>query len=50
MRVALASQDFEAEGRRQALAAGMRLGADIVIDRPRIVEWLLAPLFALRGR
>ncbi|MBI2397472.1 MAG: HlyD family efflux transporter periplasmic adaptor subunit [Xanthomonadales bacterium] len=50
VRVALASQDFEAEGRRQALAAGMRLGADIVIDRPRIVEWLLAPLFALRGR
>ncbi|MBK6727687.1 MAG: HlyD family efflux transporter periplasmic adaptor subunit [Xanthomonadales bacterium] len=50
VRVALASQDFAAEGRRQALAAGMRLGADIVIDRPRIVEWLLAPLFALRGR
>lgn len=50
VRVALTTQDFAAEGRRHALAAGMRLRADIVIDRPRIVEWLLAPLFALRGR
>lgn len=48
-RVQLDAQTMRAYGEARALSAGMQLQADIVIDRPRIVDWLLEPLHALRG-
>jgi membrane fusion protein len=48
--VDLGTQQMQAQGQAQALSAGMQLSAEIVIDRPRIIEWLLEPLYALRGR
>ena len=33
-----------------ALVAGMRLQADVLLERRRLVEWLFEPLLALRGR
>ena len=34
----------------QPLAAGMRLQADVLLERRRLVEWLFEPLFGLRQR
>jgi membrane fusion protein len=48
--VELAAQQIEAYGQPRALSAGMQLSAEIVIDRPRLIDWLLDPLRALRGR
>lgn len=50
VRVAMNAQTIMAFGKAQALQAGMLLDADIVTDRPRIIEWILEPLFSLRGR
>jgi membrane fusion protein len=32
------------------LAAGMRLQADVLLERRRLIEWLFEPLLGLRGR
>lgn len=50
VRVALDAQTIAAYGTARRLGAGMQLSADIVIDRPRVIEWLLEPLLAMRGR
>lgn len=34
----------------QPLSAGMRLAADVMLERRRLVEWLFEPLLGLRGR
>lgn len=39
-----------AYGRRLPLQAGMALEADVELERRRLLEWLLEPLLALRGR
>lgn len=33
-----------------ALGAGMRLQADVLLDRRRLIEWLFEPLLGLKGR
>jgi HlyD family secretion protein len=38
--VALEAQDVVVDGQAQALAAGMRVDADILLDRRRLVDWL----------
>lgn len=48
--VALEHQDVLAYGNRQALAAGMQLEADVLLDRRRLIEWLFAPVLGLAGR
>lgn len=47
--VDLARQDVTAYGRKVPLQAGMQLEADILIERHRLIEWLLYPLFAKTG-
>jgi len=47
VRVRLERQDFDARGQRRPLSAGMRLEAEIVIDRPRLLDAVLAPLAEL---
>ncbi|RQS12806.1 HlyD family secretion protein [Burkholderia sp. Bp8998] len=48
--VALDRQDIVAYGKREALRPGMALDADVLIDRRRLVEWVLEPLYALGSR
>ena len=48
--VALDDQAVLAYGRRQPLAAGMQLDADVLLDRRRLVEWMFEPLFGVTGR
>lgn len=46
----LQSQSISAYGREISLKPGMLLSADIELDRRSLFEWLLEPLYSLRGR
>ncbi|WP_347469276.1 HlyD family secretion protein [Burkholderia stagnalis] len=48
--VALDRQDIDAYGKREALRPGMALEADVLIDKRRLIEWVLEPLYALGRR
>ena len=48
--VALDRQDVLAYGRPEPLRPGMLLDADILGERRKLHEWLLEPLYSLRGR
>jgi membrane fusion protein len=48
--VALDSQSVKAYGEDFPLQAGMLLDADIWLDRRRLYEWLLDPLYSVMGR
>ncbi len=50
IKVALASQAVTAYGRAEPLQAGMRVEADVLLDRRRLIEWIFEPLFSLAGR
>jgi membrane fusion protein len=49
-RAALERQDILAFGMPQPLRAGMTFTADIVVDKRSLLEWLLEPLFSIRGK
>jgi membrane fusion protein len=46
--VAVDSQAIENQGQRWALAPGMRVEADLLLEQRRLYEWLIEPLQALR--
>lgn len=46
----LASSRIYAHGEQLPLKAGMTLSADIILERRSILQWLLEPLYSLRGR
>ena len=48
--VALDSQTVTAGGQPVALKAGMILKADITLEKRSLLEWLLDPILALKGR
>ena len=48
--VTLDSQSVKAYGRDVVLQPGMLLDANIQLDRRRLYQWLLDPLYSLRGR
>ena len=48
--VALAHQHVTVSGQPVALQSGMQLDADIVLERRRLVDWLLAPLYSFTGK
>ena len=48
--VALDPQAVSADGQALPLAAGMRLEADVLLERRRLIEWLFEPLRGLVGR
>lgn len=48
--VALQQQTVLAYGQPHPLVAGMRLDADVLLDRRRLVEWLFEPLLGMAGR
>ena len=47
--VDLAAQTVQAYGTAQPLQPGMQLEADVLQERRRLYEWVLDPLFSLRG-
>jgi membrane fusion protein len=48
--VTLAQQSVSAYGQPQALAPGMQLEADVLLDRRRLIEWLFEPVLGIAGR
>lgn len=48
--VRLDRQTVTVYGRDEALRPGMRMEADILGERRRLIEWVFEPLFAVRGR
>jgi membrane fusion protein len=48
--VRLASQAVLAYGQTQALQSGMTLEADVLRETRRLYEWVLEPLYSLKGR
>ncbi|MFO1257134.1 MAG: HlyD family efflux transporter periplasmic adaptor subunit [Gammaproteobacteria bacterium] len=48
--VALDSQQVKAYGQALPLQAGILLEADIILDKRSLFEWVLEPLYSLRGR
>ncbi len=50
VRVALDSQFINAFSKKLALQSGMLLDADIILEKRSFVEWLLEPLYSLRGK
>ena len=41
---------LQVNGREQALAPGMQLEADVLLDRRRLIEWIFEPLLGLASR
>ncbi|GIU33028.1 HlyD family efflux transporter periplasmic adaptor subunit [Shewanella schlegeliana] len=50
IRTQLSKQDMLAYGDKFPLKSGMLLEADIVLDRRSLLDWLLDPIYSLRGR
>jgi membrane fusion protein len=50
VRVALSREAVDAYGKSYPLQPGMLLGADIVFDRRRLLQWLFDPLYAVGRR
>lgn len=50
VRVRLPQQSVSAYGRLESLQPGTRLSAEVVVDRRSLFEWLLDPVFAVKGR
>ena len=48
--VALNQQSVRAYGQDQALAAGMQIDADVMLERRRLIEWIFEPLLSVTGR
>lgn len=44
------SQNVRAYGERLPLQPGMQLEADVLLERRRLIEWVLDPLYTLTGR
>jgi membrane fusion protein len=48
--VTLSEQWIDVYGKREALQAGMRVNANIEQESRRLYEWILDPLYSLRGK
>ena len=46
----LSGQSINAYGKAVPLQPGMQLEADVVIEKRRLFEWMLDPLFTLTGK
>ena len=50
VKVKIESQVVDAHGKKMPLQAGMSISADIILEERSLGEWLLAPIYSLRGR
>lgn len=50
LRAKLSAQTMQAYGKQLNLKSGMLFEADIMLEQRRLIEWLLEPIYSLRGR
>jgi membrane fusion protein len=50
VRVKLSSQSIKAYGERMQLKAGMAVDASLLLDKRRLIEWVLEPLYSISGK
>jgi len=50
LRAALSQQQMQAFGKRFNLKSGMLFEADIMLEQRTLIEWLLEPIYSLRGK
>jgi membrane fusion protein len=50
LRVSLDSQSAKAYGAAQPLQSGMQMEADVMLDTRTVLEWVLEPIYSLRGK
>lgn len=50
VRVTLADPNVHAYGKSFTLKAGMTLSADVILEERSLIQWMLEPLYSLRGR
>ncbi len=50
LRAKLSQQQMQAFGKALNLKSGMLFEADIMLERRTLIEWLLEPIYSLRGR
>lgn len=50
VRVAIEKQHVQVQGQSVSLRPGLAVEADVEVDRRRLVEWALEPLFAVTGK
>ena len=50
VRVRVESGNIQAYGLPQPLQSGMQLEADIMLDTRTLVEWILEPIYSIRGK
>ncbi len=50
VKVKLDKQSIQANGKTIFLQSGMQLSADILLEKRSLSEWLLEPIYSLRGR
>jgi membrane fusion protein len=44
------SDEIEAYGEKKKITMGSTLSADIIIEKRRLIDWILDPIRAMRGR
>ncbi|MEW7278565.1 HlyD family efflux transporter periplasmic adaptor subunit [Aquimarina sp. 2201CG1-2-11] len=50
IKVALDSQSINAYGKEMPLQSGMSIAADIILEKRTLGEWLLEPIYSLKGK
>ncbi|MFD2564720.1 HlyD family secretion protein [Aquimarina rubra] len=50
IRVALNEQNINAYGKKMGLQSGMSVAADIILEERSLGQWLLEPIYSLRGK
>lgn len=50
LRAKLTQQQMQAFGKSFFLKSGMLFEADIMLEQRTLIEWLLEPIYSLRGR
>jgi membrane fusion protein len=48
--VAMDDSQLSGYGQNQALVAGMRMQADVLLEKRRLIEWLFEPVLGLSNR
>jgi len=50
IRVALDAQAVKAYGRQQPLKAGMQMEASLALEKRRLIEWIIDPIYSVTGK
>lgn len=50
VRITLNKQTITAYGREELLKSGMAVTADVEVDTRKLYEWVLEPMYSIKGR